>query len=189
MQDDPAIFMKTRGRATECRSINHTFLIKLDRILRQYGRFSSLAETIIAGRVTFETSPPYGHWAAKRIPFYTFEAGMCMKTKDHMTKRPNRNRHFGLKFRLFSITEALFCTKMQICGDNLLRHSSFLQVSTGAEKWAAEVARGRSARPALRPCGFWLIAARGKSRRASERALRYAPGRPGGRVGVDLKRC
>ena len=31
MQYDPAIFMKTLGRATECRSRNHTFLIKLER--------------------------------------------------------------------------------------------------------------------------------------------------------------
>ena len=31
MQDDPTISMKTHGRATECPSRNHTFLIKLER--------------------------------------------------------------------------------------------------------------------------------------------------------------
>ena len=31
MQDDPTMCMKTQGRATECRSRNHTFLIKLER--------------------------------------------------------------------------------------------------------------------------------------------------------------
>jgi hypothetical protein len=35
----------------------------------------------------------------KRIINYTFEAGMCMKTKDRKTQCPKRNRLFGLHFR------------------------------------------------------------------------------------------
>jgi len=59
MQDDPTKFMKTQGRATECRSRNRTFSIRLERFRRHYGRFSSLAGAINWGRtVKVELSPP-----------------------------------------------------------------------------------------------------------------------------------
>jgi hypothetical protein len=47
----------------------------------------------------------------KRIIKYTFEAGICMKTKDRETKRPNKNRLLGLNFRHFYVTDAHFAEK------------------------------------------------------------------------------
>ena len=35
----------------------------------------------------------------KRIPFFTFEAGMFMKTKERMTQCPNKYSHLGVSFR------------------------------------------------------------------------------------------
>jgi hypothetical protein len=68
---------------------------------RHSARLSSPAETISA-----KTGGPikqvcYGRWAAKRILFYTFEAGMCMKTKDRKTQCPKKIRHLGPNFRHF----------------------------------------------------------------------------------------
>jgi hypothetical protein len=57
MQDDPTMCMKKQGLATESRSRNHTFSIKLERTERHYGRFSSLAGAVIGGGRR-ELSPP-----------------------------------------------------------------------------------------------------------------------------------
>ena len=165
---------------------------------RHSARLPSLAETISAKTGgTHKTGPPYGPWAAKRILFYTFEAGMCMKTKDHKTECPNRNRHFGLTFSIFSITEALFAPKCRfvatICYVDLV-FCRFLQApSSGAPIWRGGVAQGpdfglaafgssrrgeRSAGPESGPCATLL----------GGRADTPGPTKGRGRAGVDLKR-
>ena len=149
---------------------------------RHSARLSSLAETIITkDRRTYKTGPPYGRWAAKRIPFYTFEAGMCMKTKDRKTQCPKKIRLLGLNFRHFCNNRRPFCPKMQICDDNLLRQSSFLQVSTGAENLGRRCGAGalRKARTsALRLLGHRGAGKEPQGRRAAA-ALRSREN-PGG---------
>ena len=48
---------------------------------------------------------------ASKKRYITFEAGMCMKTKDHKTQCPNRNRHLGRTFRHFCFIDAHFAEK------------------------------------------------------------------------------
>jgi hypothetical protein len=44
----------------------------------------------------------------KIILLITFEAGMCVKTKDHKTQCPNKNRHLGLNLRHLRGTDVDF---------------------------------------------------------------------------------
>ena len=64
----------------------------------------------------------------KRNIKYTFEAGMCMKTKEHKTQCPNRNRHLGLNFRHLRRTEIHFaenwCFWTTTCQINSVFHGS-----------------------------------------------------------------
>ena len=48
-----------------------------------------------------------GHWRKKMLND-TFEAGMCMKTKDRKTQCPNRNRLIVPRFRHLSRIERYF---------------------------------------------------------------------------------
>jgi len=108
-------------------------------------------------RRNYKTGPPSERWAEKRIPFYTFEAGMCMKTKDRSTQCPNKNRHLDLNFPTFSNKRRPFCTKMQFCDDKMTicwGNPVFCRFPPAPRTWGADAGRGRSARPARRPCGF-----------------------------------
>ncbi len=50
----------------------------------------------------------------KKNSFYTFEAGMCMKTKEHKTQCPKQFGHLCLRLRQFCITDANFAEKCRI---------------------------------------------------------------------------
>ena len=102
MQDDPAMFIKTQGRATECRPAKGAFSIKLDRCRHRYGRFSSLAENNLREKGGHTKYGPRRRCAGKRILFSTFEAGMSMKTKDRKTQCPNESRHYSSSFTTFT---------------------------------------------------------------------------------------
>ncbi len=68
----------------------------------------------------------YGRFEAERILNYTFEAGMSMKTKDHKTQCPNRNRLLGLNFRHLRQTDTHFaekcCFATTICQTSSVSH-------------------------------------------------------------------
>ena len=54
------------------------------------------------------------HFRAKgerKFSIMTFEAGMCMKTKERKTECPKINRNFDRNFRCFRLTDGLFAAK------------------------------------------------------------------------------
>jgi hypothetical protein len=59
----------------------------------------------------------------KRTINYTFEAGMCMKTKDHKTQCPKRNRLFGLNFRHLRRIERYFAANCCFVTTNCQTHA------------------------------------------------------------------
>ncbi len=129
-------------------------------------------------RRTDKTGPRCGRWAAKRILFYTFEAGMCMKTNDRKTQCPKKIRLLGLDFRHFSITDTRFAQKcgfaMTICYVNPVFCRFLQEPRSGPPMRRRDVAQGPLSGLAAFP-SITAIATRGKGRRAGERALRYAP--------------
>ena len=80
----------------------------------------------------------------KGILNYTFEAGMCMKTKDHKTQCPNRNRHLGLNLRHLRRIEHSFCRQMRISDAICQVHSVFREYPPlTTEGWLISAAKVR----------------------------------------------
>ncbi len=61
----------------------------------------------------------------KRILNYTFEAGMCMKTKDRKTQCPNRNRLIVPRFRHLRRIERYFAENCCFCTTACQVHADF----------------------------------------------------------------
>ena len=60
----------------------------------------------------------------------TFEAGMCMKTKDHKTQCPNTNRLIVLSFRDLCRTDTRSCRKLLLLNDSLSEQTGFSRISS-----------------------------------------------------------
>ncbi len=111
----------------------------------------------------------------KRILNYTFEAGMCMKTKDRKTQCPNRNRLIVPRFRHLRRIERYFAENCCFCTTACQVHADFRGFPRVPR--SERSAPSRFSRRCRMGTSWWAAASRSgearKSRKAAERALRY----------------
>ena len=119
----PTIFMKTRDLSRYSHDIHEN--------KGSYAPRSTALNALEGSTLGAGVNPAAAHFRQreqKRILNYTFEAGMCMKTKDRKTQCPNKNRLLVLHFRHLRRIERSFCRKLLLLNDNLSDQFGFSRV-------------------------------------------------------------